>query len=258
LKGREWPATSWGLSEAREAPCLPAGLPLAIERDAVWNVAGGEATTILELATATAAAAGRLIGVRYQRRPSRDVDRLLLCNAALSATGLSSPPLALAEGLLRRCQYGPLVAVLDLRVYNAHAPVRFPSRGPRMYVQSLTHAPLNRRGGQDSYLLLTKGQFGSQNLTITWVDCEPESEQQMHVHETEEQAYVIVRGRGMMKAGTEEQEVRPGTLVFVPPGTPHAIRNTGDETLTFVSAASPPVDIGTLSDYFAYHPRQRR
>jgi len=99
LKGREWSATSWGLSEAREAPCLPAGLPLAIERDVIWNLASGEATSILELATATAAVAGRRVEVRYQRGPSRDVDRLLLSNAALSATGLSGPPLALAEGL---------------------------------------------------------------------------------------------------------------------------------------------------------------
>jgi mannose-6-phosphate isomerase-like protein (cupin superfamily) len=127
-----------------------------------------------------------------------------------------------------------------------------------MHIQSLTHAPLNSRGGQDSYLLLTKGQFGSQNLTITWVDCEPGAEQQMHAHEGEEQVYVIVRGSGTMKAGGEEREVRSGSLVFIPSGTPHAIRNTGDKTLTFVSAASPPLDVDSFSDYFAYHPQQGR
>jgi len=127
-----------------------------------------------------------------------------------------------------------------------------------MHIQSLAHAPLNRRGGQDSYLLLTKSRFGSQNLTVTWVNCEPGGEQQMHVHKTEEQVYVIVRGRGTMKVGVEEREVRSGSLVFIPPGSPHAIRNTGDETLTFVSAASPPVDIAALSDYFAYRPQPGR
>jgi mannose-6-phosphate isomerase-like protein (cupin superfamily) len=125
-----------------------------------------------------------------------------------------------------------------------------------MDIQSLARAPLNRRGGQDSYLLLTKGQFGSQNLTVTWVDCEPGGEQQMHAHKREEQVYVIIRGRGMMKVGVEEQEVQSGSLVFIPPRTPHAIRNTGDETLTFVSAASPPIEIAALSDYFAYHPQR--
>jgi len=45
-----------------------------------------------------------------------------------------------------------------------------------------------------------------------------------------------------MHAGGEEQEVRPGTLVFVPPATPHAIRNIGEEPLAYVSASSPPVE----------------
>jgi mannose-6-phosphate isomerase-like protein (cupin superfamily) len=127
-----------------------------------------------------------------------------------------------------------------------------------MHIQSLPDAPLNSRSGQDSYLLLTKGQFGSRTLTITWVNCEPGGEQQMHAHKTEEQVYVIVRGRGMMKAGDDEREVHPGSLVFIPPGTQHAIRNTGDEALTFISAASPAIDVAALSDYFAYHPKQGR
>jgi mannose-6-phosphate isomerase-like protein (cupin superfamily) len=121
---------------------------------------------------------------------------------------------------------------------------------------SITDAPINRRGGQDSYLLLKRGQFGSQNLVVTWVDCAPGGEQQMHTHETEEQVYIIVRGTGLMKAGEEAREVSAGALAFVPPGTPHAIRNTGDDTLTFVSAASPPMDVDALSDYFAYRPQR--
>ena len=98
-----------------------------------------------------------------------------------------------------------------------------------MDVQHISTAPINRRGGgQDSYLLLTGGQFGSRNLTITWVDCAPGSEQRLHSHEAEEQVYVILRGRGLMKAAGEEREVEAGTLVFIPPGTGHAIRNIGD------------------------------
>jgi mannose-6-phosphate isomerase-like protein (cupin superfamily) len=123
-----------------------------------------------------------------------------------------------------------------------------------VHTLNIKDAPINRRGGQESYLLLRKGQFGSRNLVVTWVDCEPGGEQQMHVHETEEQVYIVVRGRGLMKTGDEEQDVSAGTLIFVPPGTAHAIRNTGDDTLTFVSAASPPMDIDALSDYFAYKP----
>ena len=123
-----------------------------------------------------------------------------------------------------------------------------------MFVQTLEESPRNFRGGQVSYLLLTKGQFGSGNLTITWVEGGPGSEQPLHAHPTNEQVYVIVRGRGVMKVAGEQREVVEGTLVFIPPGTNHAIHNTGEEPLVFVSAASPAFDPGQLDPTFAYEP----
>ena len=108
-----------------------------------------------------------------------------------------------------------------------------------MFIQRLADSLQHLRGGQVSYLLLTKGQFDSQNLAITWVEGEPNSEQLLHAH-PQEQVYVIVRGRGLMKVGGEEEEVAAGALVFVPPDAPHAIRNTGDEPLVYVSATAPP------------------
>ena len=124
-----------------------------------------------------------------------------------------------------------------------------------MHTQHVTEAPLNERGGQKSYLLLTEGQFGSKNLAVTWVEGGPGSEQPLHEHADREQCYVIVQGRGLMRTGDEEREVGAGTLVFVPPGTQHAIRNTGRGPLIFVSAASPPFDVSALSPEFQYQPQ---
>jgi mannose-6-phosphate isomerase-like protein (cupin superfamily) len=123
-----------------------------------------------------------------------------------------------------------------------------------MFTQTLEESPRNHRGGQVSYLLLTKGQFGSENLAITWVEGGPGSEQLLHSHRAKEQVYVIVRGRGTMKVGGEEQEVAAGTLVFIPPGTDHAIHNTGDEPLVFVSATAPPFGLPPEGSAFAYEP----
>jgi mannose-6-phosphate isomerase-like protein (cupin superfamily) len=110
-------------------------------------------------------------------------------------------------------------------------------------IRTLADSPRNERGnGQVSHLLLTKGQFGSQHLTVTWVECQPNSQQSMHAHPAQEQVYVVVHGRGRMLVGDEEREVAAGTLVFVPPATPHAIRNTGEEPLTYVSATAPPFE----------------
>ena len=118
-----------------------------------------------------------------------------------------------------------------------------------MHTQHIANAPVHERGGQSSYLLLARGQFGSQHLAVTWVDCPPGSSQPTHQHEAQEQVYVITQGRGVMTLGDEERELVVGTLVFVPPGTPHTIRNDSSEPMTYVSATSPPFDgaaIGSL------------
>jgi mannose-6-phosphate isomerase-like protein (cupin superfamily) len=123
-----------------------------------------------------------------------------------------------------------------------------------MFVQALEESPRNFRGGQVSYLLLSRGQFGSQNLAITWVEGDPGSEQPLHAHPTTEQVYVIVRGSGAMKVGGEEREVAAGTLVFIPPGADHAIRSTGDQPLVLVSATAPPFELPPGGSVFAYEP----
>ncbi len=123
-----------------------------------------------------------------------------------------------------------------------------------MEMQRLEECPRNRRGGQVSYLLLAPGQFESRKLAVTWVEGEPGSEQPVHGHPEQEQVYVIVRGRGLMRVGDEEAEVRAGTLVYVPPGSGHAVRNTGEEPLVYVSATAPPFEAPPAGSVFAYEP----
>jgi len=121
-----------------------------------------------------------------------------------------------------------------------------------VFIQKVEGSPLNERGGQLSYLLLDKGQFGSSRLSVTWVEGKPGSEQQVHAHKANEQVYVIVRGRGLMRVGDEQESVEAGDLVFIPPKTDHAIRNVGDEPLVYVSATSPPFDRDALERPFRY------
>ncbi len=109
-----------------------------------------------------------------------------------------------------------------------------------MNIQTLEQSPQNHRGGQVSHLLLASGQFGSEKLAVTWVEGEPGSEQAVHSHQGREQVYVIVQGRGAMRVGDEVEEVAAGTMVLVPPGTDHSIRNVGEERLIYVSATAPP------------------
>ena len=123
-----------------------------------------------------------------------------------------------------------------------------------MHVQTLDQSPQNHRGVQVSHLLLAPGQFGAENLAVTWVEGEPGSEQPLHSHPANEQVYVIVGGRGVMTVGEETREVGPGTAILVPSDTPHSIRCVGDERLVFVSATSPPFDMPAEGSLFAYAP----
>ena len=105
---------------------------------------------------------------------------------------------------------------------------------------------MEERGRLRSHFLMDAGDLGSRNLTVTWVDVSPGAEQRAHSHEDAEQVYVIVRGRGQMEVAGDVEEVGEGDLVFIPPATQHAIRNDGQETLVYVSAASPPVSMAEL------------
>jgi mannose-6-phosphate isomerase-like protein (cupin superfamily) len=43
-----------------------------------------------------------------------------------------------------------------------------------------------------------------------------------------------------MRLGAEEFPVQPGDSILIPPGTPHAIRNSGTEELLILCCCAPP------------------
>ena len=52
-----------------------------------------------------------------------------------------------------------------------------------------------------------------------------------------------------MKVGEEERDVSAwACMVFIPSNTEHGIVNTGEETLTYVSAATPAFPVTELYD----------
>jgi mannose-6-phosphate isomerase-like protein (cupin superfamily) len=67
-----------------------------------------------------------------------------------------------------------------------------------------------------------------------------------------EQVYVIVRGSGTMTVGDDRREVLAGTLVFIPPGVGHSIRNDGPDMLVYVSATAPPFEPPESGDVFSF------
>jgi len=54
-----------------------------------------------------------------------------------------------------------------------------------------------------------------------------------------EEIYFIIMGEGEMSVGDEKRHVIPGDAVFIPPGAPHALENTGEDLLFLMVIASP-------------------
>lgn len=117
-----------------------------------------------------------------------------------------------------------------------------------MFVRNKSEAPTRQREGLTCHLLLQEHDVRGDQLAVTWVDVEPGSRQQPHMH-IPHQVYVIVRGSGRMLVGEEEREVGEGDVVFIPSRMLHGIENLSyDDTLTYVTAATPAFDIKAMYD----------
>jgi len=55
----------------------------------------------------------------------------------------------------------------------------------------------------------------------------------------QEEVYLVLAGGGTMAVDGEEVPLRPGSYVFVPPGTERQVR-AGDDGLSYVCVGSPP------------------
>ncbi|MEZ5120517.1 MAG: cupin domain-containing protein [Solirubrobacterales bacterium] len=60
-----------------------------------------------------------------------------------------------------------------------------------------------------------------------------------HYHRRTEELYYFVAGRGRLRVGDEERDVRVGDCVVIPPGARHKLVNTGDEPLVLLCCCAP-------------------
>jgi mannose-6-phosphate isomerase-like protein (cupin superfamily) len=115
-----------------------------------------------------------------------------------------------------------------------------------MLVRQLAEAPVEEWHQLRSHILMDAGELGSRNMSVSWLEVPPGSDQELHSHEEAEQVYVICRGEGRMTVAGDTQELSAGDLVLVPPATDHSIANGGDSALACVSVQSPPVTVSEV------------
>ena len=88
--------------------------------------------------------------------------------------------------------------------------------------------------------LMHPAVHGNRNQSLAEAIVPPGQITQLHRHGHSEELYHITRGRGWMTLGEDEFEVSVGDTVAIAPGTPHRIRNTGEEPLHILCSCSPP------------------
>jgi len=94
--------------------------------------------------------------------------------------------------------------------------------------------------GEDrTFKLLIGPEHGARNIT-QFVGFIERSKASPHTHVYEEAIYIL-EGEGLVHVGEDRHEpIRPGTSIFLPPGTPHCLENRSEETLKLLGVFSPP------------------
>jgi mannose-6-phosphate isomerase-like protein (cupin superfamily) len=71
----------------------------------------------------------------------------------------------------------------------------------------------------------------SPGLGMGMVILPPGRSSSSHSHETEQEVWYVVSGRGRVRVGDEEAEIHADTVIVAPPGTNHQLINEGEDSL---------------------------
>ncbi len=74
--------------------------------------------------------------------------------------------------------------------------------------------------------------------SLAWAKVLPGKITRLHQLKTSE-VYYILEGRGEMHIDEEQQEVRPGQAIYIPPNSRQRIKNIGPSDLTFLCIVDP-------------------
>ncbi len=88
--------------------------------------------------------------------------------------------------------------------------------------------------------LVTPWTMGSRHLWVGTSTVDPGFSSNPHAHESQEEVFYCVEGRGRIRVDSEELALQPGVAVYVPPGAVHQLVNDGEALLKCVSTVSPP------------------
>ena len=99
--------------------------------------------------------------------------------------------------------------------------------------------------GVVSRQLINPDNSKSERVTITEVHLEVGTSQPRHKHDTSEQIWYAVKGKGkLLLADDKEMIFTAGDVVRFADNDIHGLFNDGDTEFVYISVTSPPIDFG--------------
>jgi mannose-6-phosphate isomerase-like protein (cupin superfamily) len=97
--------------------------------------------------------------------------------------------------------------------------------------------------------ILEDGSTTAHRLGIGEITLAPHSDgPPQHRHAQHDEGFYVVSGTARFTVGDTGYDAPPGTLVMVPPGTPHTFANPGDEPLVMVNTFTPDLYVQYFRD----------
>ena len=118
----------------------------------------------------------------------------------------------------------------------------------RVVIRNVAEVPWqqfpNHFGGALSKPLVMPQTAGSRHLDYRISMYQPMAYVELHAHKVQEQIYHVLEGEGLMDIDGEKRLLRKHDVIYLPPGTLHAIQNSGLVDLVFLVVTSPVTDEG--------------
>ncbi|BAS28238.1 dimethylsulfonioproprionate lyase family protein [Limnochorda pilosa] len=93
-------------------------------------------------------------------------------------------------------------------------------------------------GRRTRVLVGPNGPLEAEHFVEGYVSIHPGGKVPLHDHEQEE-VYLVLSGRGEIQVGDEVEPVEGVTAIYLPPGKPHELRNTGEAEMVMVFVYAP-------------------
>lgn len=100
-----------------------------------------------------------------------------------------------------------------------------------------TTAKLNN-AGKEKMLKTNLADFDAFDPRVrlfSLIQVKPGEEVEYHMHVGESETFFFLSGKGVYNDNGTKVDVVPGMVTFTPSGEGHAVKNTGDEMLTFIA-----------------------